>query len=392
MPWKETDIMEERRRFINAVLEGIDTFQAVCEHYNISTKTGYKWLARFKADGYNGLQNHNKRPLTHPSRLAEDAICDLVATKMAHPTYGPKKIQMIYTKAHSESPKPSLSSVNRILKRAGLVKPQKRRKTTVSGRLTSKVAVTAPNDLWTMDFKGWWRSKDHVRIEPLTLRDDFSRYLLVVEHLENNRTESVKAALTQAFKQYGLPAAIKSDNGTPFAAKANILGMSKLTAWLISLGITITRSRPGCPQDNGGHERMHRDLKEAVQVRFRGNADQYQAELDQWKTDFNEVRPHEALDMKRPADIFVKSTRKYPGDDLEFDYPSDFMLRKVRADGHIKVFSHTFFLTTALAKCVVGLKVIDSHKIAVYFTNMLLGSINLEVLAFKPLKTSEDSL
>ena len=301
MPWKETSKMEERQRFINSVFERSDTFKDICADFNISTKTGYKWFNRFREDGYNGLIDHSRRPVTHPASLSEDTICSMIELKLAHPNFGPKKILELYRRIYPEAA-PSLSSVNRVLKKVGLVKTRRKRRGYPSGRLISKVYVAQPNDLWTIDFKGWWQSLDMKRIEPLTVRDDFSRYVIACEYLETINTDEVMEVLKRLFSEYGLPKAIQSDNGAPFAARSNVKGISRLSAWLITLGIEINRSRPGHPQDNGGHERMHRDLKDSVQVRYRGHARTYQAELDLWRDEFNNIRPHEALGMKIPAE------------------------------------------------------------------------------------------
>lgn len=384
MPWKETSKMEERQRFINSVLDGTKPFNSICIDFDISTKTGYKWYNRFKQDGYSGLQDHSKKPLSHPASLSEAIVCDLISYKLAHPGFGPKKIRELYRRLH-ENNVPSLSSVNRVLKRSGLVKERKRRRVTPNGRLISEIAIKSPNDLWTIDFKGWWMSKDNHRIEPFTVRDDFSRFVLGSKLLENTKTESVKKEFVELFKRYGLPKVIQSDNGSPFASRSNVRGISQLSAWLISLGIHINLSRPGKPQDNGGHERMHRDLKESVQARFRKNAKQYQADLDMWREEFNKIRPHEALDMKTPNEVFIKSNRKYSNELTIIDYPRDYMVRKVMKDGYIRINNFSLLITSALREYYVGLKVVDSHELAVYFCEVFLGIINMKTISFKPM-------
>ena len=219
-------------------------------------------------------------------------------------------------------------------------------------------------------------------MEPLTVRDAFSRYVLASQHVETTKTETVKGVFDQVFRTYGLPKAIQSDNGSPFASPNSILGISQLSAWLLSPGIIIHRSRPGTPQDNGGHERMHRDLKERVQVRFRGNVKLYQTELDRWREEFNHIRPHEALQMKTPQEVYVPSPRKYTGEVSEIDYPSDHEVRKVGRNGCIRYCGQRFFITTSLRNYPVGLKTIDTLKLAVYFTQVLLGIIDLNTLFF----------
>jgi transposase InsO family protein len=385
MPWKETTKMDERRKFIHTVLESPKTFKDICSDFHISTKTGYKWFHRFKEEGYSGLEDHSKRPLSHPARLPEEVVCDLIAIKLAHRHFGPKKVRELYQRIHRRNI-PSLSSVNRVLKRAGLVTPRKKRRTP-SGRLTSQIDITQPNDLWTIDFKGWWTAVNHGIVEPLTVRDAFSRFVLAAQHVEKRNTETVKAVFDRLFKTYGLPEAIQSDNGSPFASANSLLGISRLTAWFLSLGIQIHRSRPGHPQDNGGHERMHRDLKERVQVRFRGKVKQYQAELDLWREEFNGIRPHEALGMKTPQEVYTPSHRKYTGDIPEIDYPTVYEVRRVNRKGCIRYRRQPFFITTSLSEYPVGLKTIDSLQLAVYFARVRLGIIDLKTLSFSPERT-----
>ena len=293
MPWKERLIMEERKSFIHAVMESKQSFNDTCLEFGISRKTGYKWLHRFEDGGYPGLEDQSRRPNSAPGQLPEGLVCELIKLKLAHSSWGPKKIQTLFGRIHGEST-PSLSSVNRIFMKAGLVKRRRVRKTS-SGRMTSSIRIQSPNDVWTIDFKGWWRTRARDRFEPLTVRDAYSRYLLEARSLPDTTTASVQQAFVGLFNAYGLPRVIHSDNGAPFASRSNVRGISKLSAWLISLGIHIHHSRPGHPQDNGGHERMHKDLMEEVQVRYLGDAKLYQAELDRWRDEFNTIRPHEAL-------------------------------------------------------------------------------------------------
>ena len=382
MPWKEWNQMEERKRFINQVFESQESFSVICESFNISRKTGYKWLQRFKAQGYSGLLDHTRRPHNSPAQLSETLICELIKLKLAHPLWGPKKIRELYNSHHGQQ-LPSLSSVNRIFRKAGLVKARKRR-SKHTGRMTTQLQVQAPNDVWTVDFKGWWRTYTKERFEPLTVRDEYSRYLLEARNLPDTSAESVKQVFVKLFKEYGLPKVIHSDNGVPFAARSKVLGISKLSAWLLSLGIYIHHSRPGHPQDNGGHERMHKDLKEAVQVRYRGDAKLYQAELDLWRQEFNTLRPHEALNMKTPVKLYHPSTRKYQPGNYQPEYPSSYQVRKVAHNGAIKVSGDYYFITTALCSYLLGLKVIGSAEMALYFGTLLLGSINLETVSFVP--------
>lgn len=374
--------MEERRQFVHAILEEHRSIKEVCAEYGISRKTGYKWLDRFESGGYSGLMDQSRRPATAPHQLEESVVCDLIKEKLLHATWGPKKIRELYSRTHRGAI-PSLSSVNRIFRKAGLVK-RRRKRVHSGGQLTSSIQVEAPNDIWTIDFKGWWYTTDHNRFEPFTVRDAFSRYVLEARALKDNTTETVKAAFIRLFRQYGLPKVIQSDNGVPFAARSGILGISQLTAWLISLGIHIHHSRPGHPQDNGGHERMHKDLKDEVQVRYSGNTHKFQSELDIWRHEFNTVRPHEAIAMKTPSQVYRKSLRRYRDKDCEVEYPNSYQVRAVSTSGMISVQGFSIFLSTALRNFRVGLKTLDSSKYAVYFATVFLGTIDLSVLTFVP--------
>jgi putative transposase len=382
MPWKERKLMEECKRFIHEIMESTRSFNATCLEFGISRKTGYKWLHRFEEGGYPGLEDQSRRPNTSPGQLVEGIVCELIKLKLAHNTWGPKKIRELYGRVHEDSI-PSLSSVNRVFKKAGLVK-RRRVRTTRGGRMTNSIRVQAPNDVWTIDFKGWWRVRPRDRFEPLTVRDAHSRYLLEARSLTDTSTESVKQVFVKLFKEYGLPKVVHSDNGTPFAARSNVRGISQLSAWLISLGIHIHHSRPRHPQDNGGHERMHKDLKEEVQIRYTGDAKLYQAELDKWRDEFNTIRPHEALRMKTPAELYHCSEREYPVTQNEIEYPNTYQVRKVSAYGEIKIKGNNYFITTALRKYMLGLKVIDATKLAVYFASVFLGKIDLETISFTP--------
>ena len=374
--------MEERKSFIHAVMESKQSFNDTCLEFGISRKTGYKWLHRFEDGGYPGLEDQSRRPNSAPGQLPEGLVCELIKLKLAHSSWGPKKIQTLFGRIHGEST-PSLSSVNRIFMKAGLVKRRRVRKTS-SGRMTSSIRIQSPNDVWTIDFKGWWRTRARDRFEPLTVRDAYSRYLLEARSLPDTTTASVQQAFVGLFNAYGLPRVIHSDNGAPFASRSNVRGISKLSAWLISLGIHIHHSRPGHPQDNGGHERMHKDLMEEVQVRYLGDAKLYQAELDRWRDEFNTIRPHEALGMKTPADIYRPSERKYKVAPDQIEYPSAFQVRKVSAYGEIKIKGNNYFITTALRKYMLGLKVVNASQMAVYFASVFLGKVDLETVSFTP--------
>ena len=255
MPWKETQKMDQRIEFAIKSMNCVN-FRELCGEYGISTKTGYKWRERFIARGLDGMSDLSRRPHAHADQLTEQVVCEIVRLKTAHPHWGPRKVAALYQRKHGGEA-PSESSFKRVLERAGLTVPRRLRRSSEAGRLTSGIKAEKPNDIWTVDFKGWWKDRDGLRVEPLTVRDEYSRVLLDMRILGDSRTESVQACFEGLFERYGLPAAIRSDNGSPFASARSLLGLSRLLVWWLALGIDLERSRPGCPQDNGGHERMH---------------------------------------------------------------------------------------------------------------------------------------
>jgi transposase InsO family protein len=281
MPWKETQKMDQRTEF---ALKSMKTtnFRELCREYGISAKTGYKWKQRFLEQGLGGLQEESRRPHSHPSGLSEEVVCGMVRLKTAHPHWGPRKIRDLYERKKLGEV-PSESSFKRVLERAGLTQPRKRRTLEPGIRLASGGKAEAPNEVWTVDFKGWWKDREGLRVEPLTVRDEHSRMLLEMRVLENSRTESVRACFERIFERHGLPGAIRSDNGPPFACAHGLLGLSRLSAWWLALGIGLERSRPGCPQDNGAHERMHLDIRRELQS---GRIGRDQATFDLWRNEY----------------------------------------------------------------------------------------------------------
>jgi len=382
MPWKEINVMDQRTEFIVRVFKQNAPFKSVCDDFGISAKTGYKWLNRFIEEGIDGLEDRSRRPHRHSNQLTEDIICRLIKLKTAHTAWGPKKIADLYAKQYGKAP--SRSSVHRIFEKAGLVLKKRRRMVNPHQRLVNRVEAKYPNDIWTVDFKGWWYTQDRQRCEPLTVRDDFSRYVLTAVPLQNSRTESVKSEFERLFSIYGLPRVIRSDNGTPFASTRAVFGLSRLSAWFVALGIQLDRIKPGCPYQNGGHERMHRDIRHEVQAVVKGDLQHNAASLEIWRKDFNEKRPHEALNMKTPSEVYKKSSRKYKGTPDKIDYPNNFMERKVNPIGQIALNDQRIYITAALKGWTIGLNPINDNELDVHFAHLNLGSINLETCAFAP--------
>lgn len=379
--------MEQRIEFALKAMRTLN-FRALCQEYGVSAKTGYKWKQRFLEEGLDGMAEESRRPKTSPEQLAEMEVCEIVRLKMAHLAWGPRKIRELFLRRQGEAA--SESTFKRVLERAGLTQKRRKRRSNEAGRLCSGRRAAAANEVWTVDFKGWWRNGAK-RCEPLTVRDEHSRFLLEVRALEDARTETVRASFERLFERQGLPGAIRSDNGSPFASVHGLLGLSRLSAWWVALGIDLERGRPGHPQDNGAHERMHGDMSRELEAM--GQSDQ--ETLDLWKQTFNYERPHEALKMRCPGELYVASQRKYDGtpDDLEY---SQMCTRRVCARGTIKIDGQRFFLSTSLAGWSVGLKPIATDLMELWFGRLLLGQIDMSTSNFvrsdiRPNKTANQT-
>ncbi len=381
MPWATENLMNKRTEFALRALQK-EHFVGLCREYKISRKTGYKWLDRFKAEGLGGMRDQSRQPKNSPEKLEEEVVCRMVRLKERHRQWGPKKIREIYVRSHGGGP--SESSFKRVLERCGLTEKRRVKRMVETGRIASGRKASQPNEVWTIDFKGWWYDKEG-RCEPLTVRDEYSRYVLEVRALGDGRGRTVQTCLERLFERYGLPGAIRSDNGTPFACTQALLGLSKLSVWWLANGIDLERSRPGCPQDNGGHERMHRDMARELEG---VDHEERQAALDTWRREFNEERPHQALGMKVPSEIYRPSERIWKGTPQQIEYPG-MAKRRVSEIGRMHYEGEKIFLTCALAGWDVGLKYREEGSLEVYFSQLLLGRLESETAAFIPARALE---
>jgi putative transposase len=380
MPWAAQNLMNRRTEFAMKALQ-TDNFRALCREYGISPRIGYKWRDRFRQEGLGGMSELSRRPRRSPESVGEEVVCRMVALKERHRHWGPRKIRAVYLRQWGEGP--SESSFKRVLERCGMTEKRKVRSSQEAGRIATGRKATAPNEVWTVDFKGWWHDANG-RCDPLTVRDEYSRFLLELRALPDATTESVQASFEGVFEQYGLPGAIRSDNGTPFACSQALLGLSRLSAWWLALGIDLERSRPGCPQDNGGHERMHRDIAGELQGTEYGER---QAAFDTWRQEFNEQRPHEGLGMKTPAEVYVPSLKRWSGTPEQIRY-AKMSTRKVTSSGEIKYEGEKIFLSRSLSGWDLGLQQREDGKLNVYFAQLLLGMLEPETRAFIPTRPS----
>lgn len=388
MPWKETDAMKEKRSFIEAMLKQNRPFRELCREWSISEKTGYKWRKRFLEQGYAGLEEESRAPQAHPNTIDGDTAAELIRLRIAHPTWGGKKLLVLYQRVHPSAALPSLSSVNRIIEKAGLLKKKRVHTaaiTTDCPRLNQALEVHEPNDVWCIDFKGWWRSGGEI-CEPFTVRDKHSRKVLCARLMTHKTAEAVRPVMTELFRRNGLPKAIHSDNGAPFAATNGILGLTTLSAWWITLGILPERSLPGCPGQNGSLERMHGDIAREIEGKVPGGIAANQAALDAWVEEYNSVRPNEAIGMKTPDEVYRPSERKYLGDFDILEYPAGYLPRKVFKSGEIILNGVRVTIGSALRGWHIGLREQKQPGMYdVFLAEFLLGTLDMNSCCFMPL-------
>ena len=374
MPWTETAPMNERMRFVVDWEEGLYSMRELCQRYKLSRKTGYKWLARYAADGLGGLHERSRAPHHCPHRIApavSDAIC---GARRQHPSCGPEKILQWLGRRAPDLDLPAPSTAGDLLARRGLVKKRRRRRAYTHPGVVPPTTAH-PNDLWTADFKGHFRTQDSVYCYPLTVADQHSRYLLACQGLPSTQGVGVRPVFDRLFREQGLPRAIRTDNGVPFAT-TGIHGLSQLNVWWLSLGIQHQRILPGHPQQNGAHERMHRTLKAATARPPQRDLARQQWAFNRFRLLYNEERPHQFLDGRTPASVYRPSPRSYTGRVPPFEYPGHYLLKRVTNAGTIRLKARLLFLANALKQHVVGLEEVDDGIWSIHFCNVLLARVD----------------
>jgi len=352
MPWKEELPMDQKTQFISEYLNGTFTVTELCERYNISRKTGYKWIDRYEEYGPRGLEDRSRRPETSPKQTPEDLRRAIIEERRKHKTWGSKKLLKTLRAKRPDEPWPSRRTVSDILKKEGLVRVKSRkRKTGHPGK--PKTIVTAPNELWCVDFKGEFKTLDGEYCYPLTVTDRHSRYLLCCRGLRSTGKEGARAVFRELFKKYGLPAAIRSDNGTPFASTA-LARLSELSVWWISMGIRPELIEPGKPQQNGQHEYMHRVLKAETTRPPGANLGQQQKRFNLFREEYNNVRPHEGIEMRTPAELYSLSKIQMPAVVPDLIYPAHFETRLVSRNGGVRWDDRWVCVSTTCAGHRVG--------------------------------------
>jgi transposase InsO family protein len=374
MPWKDVNAMEQRIQFITDWLRKTHTVIDLCALYGISRKSGYKWIERYLREGPDWVldRSHSARVIANKTPLVVEQA--LMQMRAVHPTWGARKLLHQVGLQQPTLMLPHESTVCDMLKRNGLITAKPRRRAIGHPGRPSSV-VSCPNDSWSADFKGQFRLGDGSYSYPLTVTDNFSRYLLECKGLTGTLLDPTKAVFTRLFKECGLPRRIKTDNGSPFAA-ATLGRLSQLSVWWLRLGILPELSEPGKPQQNGRHERMHKTLKAEATKPPGANAAAQQRKFNDFRREYNEVRPHEALEMSTPAQVHQPSPRQMPSRLPEMVYPDRFEVRYVSANGGIRWRKQWVNVSSALVGQHVGLEVVDDGLLDVYFGVKKLGRLH----------------
>ena len=373
MPWQETCAMDERMRFVMDVLGGQDSKASLCRQYGISRPTGDKWLGRYEELGVMGFGDQSRAPRHHPNQVSAELGELILACRRVHPRWGPKKLRATLVRRWPGIHWPCPSTIAGVLHRAGLTISRKKRHRTPA-YTEPFAACDGPNAVWCVDFKGWFRTLDGSRCDPLTLSDAHSRYLLRLQVVPDTKDVSVRAVMEAAFREYGLPEAIRSDNGTPFASRG-IGGLSRLSVWWLKLGIVAERIEPAHPEQNGRHERMHLTLKGETANPPARTLRAQQGRFDAFRREFNDSRPHEALDQRYPRELYSTSPRPYP-DRPTVEYGCGMEVRNVKGNGVLNWRGQVVFLGEALARERVGLAEVCEGCWGVYLGRQALGIVD----------------
>jgi putative transposase len=374
MPWQKTDSVNERLRFVAQAQEGLYSIPELSVRYGVSRQTGYTTVDRYNELGIDGLKDGSHAPRHCPHRISETMREVLLESRRAHPTWGPRKILEWLRPRHPELALPAASTVGDLYSRELLTKRRpRRRKWDQPGR--AKVVANGPNDLWTIDFKGEFRTLDGIMCYPLTMADAHTRFLLAVDGLPSTAHAGARVVVERVFREYGLPAVIRSDNGGPFATKA-IAGLSRLNVWWTQLGIKQDRIALGRPDQNGSHERMHRTLKQDTVVPPASDRQAQQERFDAFRDEFDFERPHEALGMQTPGSLYAPSPRELPEHLPTPEYPVHCIIRQVRANGILYFRDRSIFLSELLIGQLVALEEIADGVWSIYFYDLLLARLD----------------
>jgi transposase InsO family protein len=375
MPWKGVTVAEQRQRFLEDYELNYYSISELAERFCISRKTAYKWIKRFKQDGHRGFHELSRRPHNSPRQTDRELVEELVALRRAHPRWGPNKLLDLMRRRDATRKLPAISTAALILKRNGLVRPRRRYRRAHPG--CPKSVPQGANDIWAADYKGQFRLKNGDYCFPMTVSDLSTRFILGIDAHPAISLEKTFRHFTTLFHTYGLPNRIRTDNGVPFASNA-LARLSQLSVWFIKLGIYPELIEPGKPQQNGIHERMHRTLKQEATIPPASSLRAQQRKFEQFREEFNQVRPHEAIEMKRPGEIYQTSERRMPKRVETYDYPAHFLVRRVSRAGTIRIFKNQVFVSNTLQEDYVGLEEVDDGVYDIYFCFYLIGRYTLQ--------------
>lgn len=365
--------MEQKHRIVSFAESGRFTITELADEFGVSRKSIHKWINRYRTEGYPGLAERSRAPVTQPGKTSVELEKLILSERRRRPTWGPKKMRQRLATKYGIFEPPATSTIGDILKRNGLIKARRRRPGVFQIDRHELQQATKPNEVWATDFKGWFYLGDDSRCDPLTISDLHSRFLIRIEALPQATRRWTMANFKLAFQHFGLPETIRVDNGSPFASMGPG-NLSKLSAWWVSLGIRVEFTRPGCPQDNGCHERMHRTMKAECCKPASINLRAQQQRFDRWKRDFNQERPHEALQMQCPRDVYQASNRTFDEGIKTNLYDPSAELKRVNQSGFISVDGKSIFVGEALEGMEVELRrVPKADAITIYFANIELG-------------------
>lgn len=374
MPWPETCPLEQRIEFIGDYELGLYTMLELCKRYGVSRKTGYKWRDRYNEEGLAGLEDRSHAPHSCPHRIDPKLAALLCQTRRDHPKWGPEKIMDYLRKRHRVRSWPAISTVSDLFVREGLVKRRRRRRPVTHPGVVP-IHTTEPNDLWTVDFKGQFATRDGIYCYPLTIADQHTRFLIACHGLPSTKGVGARRVMERAFREYGLPLAIRTDNGSPFATRG-IHGLSQLNVWWLRLGIQHQRIRPASPQENACHERMHKTLKYETARKPKTNAAAQQRIFNAFRTEYNFIRPHKALGGDCPGEHYRASPRPFPAKLPPLEYPDHFKVKRVTNAGTFRFKHKLLFIANALKQQYIGLEEVEDGIWSIFLGNVLIARID----------------
>jgi len=376
MAWERRSVVELRFDFVSDYKTGIYSIAELCRSYKISRKTGYKWLKRYYEFGREGLEDISRAPHRHPHAVSVEIKSAVLEIKDRYPKCGARKIDWQLRKDYPAwRHYPALSTIGRMLKKEGLTSSRRSRRRTCPSEPSSLTNGLRPNDVWCADFKGHFKTGDGHKCYPLTITDHASRYLLCCRHIDGMNKDAVKRQFAWAFREYGVPLVIRTDNGTPFASNA-IGGVSGLSAWWIRLGIRHERIQPGKPQQNGRHERMHRTLKQHTAMPPAMHIASQQKRFNEFMEYYNNSRPHEALGMRTPSQMYAPCFRDLSSKLPDIEYPEGYMVRKVIWNGFVFIGRRPLYISKCLAGAHIGFEAIGKYKSKLWYRDVKLGVFN----------------